>query len=205
MTDRHSNEPTSHDLAALLGSRICHDLTSPIGAIGNGIELLELNGEVNSPELELVSRSMAAARARLRLVRLTFGSAVPGQMVGAAEIVQTCADLEAVSRLEVEWEVRAEAERCAVKLALLLLQCLESAMPYGGKAHVATLNGAWKIEAKAPRKKDLPELWEALERLEVATDITAPLVHFALAAQTARALGRTLSVTRHETGISIAF
>ena len=28
------------DLAALIGSRICHDLISPIGAITNGLELL---------------------------------------------------------------------------------------------------------------------------------------------------------------------
>ena len=33
------------DLAVLLGSRLCHDLVSPLGAIGNGLELLELSGE----------------------------------------------------------------------------------------------------------------------------------------------------------------
>jgi histidine phosphotransferase ChpT len=27
-------------LAALVASRICHDLISPIGAIGNGVELM---------------------------------------------------------------------------------------------------------------------------------------------------------------------
>jgi hypothetical protein len=32
------------DIAALIGSRICHDLISPIGAIGNGVELLMMDG-----------------------------------------------------------------------------------------------------------------------------------------------------------------
>jgi hypothetical protein len=37
------------DLAALVGSRICHDLISPIGAIGNGVELLTLAGGAQGP------------------------------------------------------------------------------------------------------------------------------------------------------------
>ena len=31
-------------LSALIGSRICHDLISPIGAINNGLELLDMSG-----------------------------------------------------------------------------------------------------------------------------------------------------------------
>ena len=41
------------DIAALLGSRICHDLISPIGAISNGVELLMLDGVAKGPEMTL--------------------------------------------------------------------------------------------------------------------------------------------------------
>ena len=40
------------DLAALIGSRICHDLISPIGAIGNGVELLMMDGAAKTPLAE---------------------------------------------------------------------------------------------------------------------------------------------------------
>ena len=43
--------PDKPDLAALVGSRICHDLISPIGAIGNGVELLMMEGAAKGPEM----------------------------------------------------------------------------------------------------------------------------------------------------------
>ena len=49
------------NLAELIGSRICHDLISPIGAITNGLELLEMVGAVQGPEMELISGSVGSA------------------------------------------------------------------------------------------------------------------------------------------------
>ena len=54
------------DLAALIGSRICHDLISPIGAIGNGVELMMMDGTAKTPELALIAESVANANARIR-------------------------------------------------------------------------------------------------------------------------------------------
>ena len=62
------------NLAALIGSRICHDLISPIGAVTNGLELMSMAGGTG-PELELVNESAANANARIRLFRLAFGQA----------------------------------------------------------------------------------------------------------------------------------
>jgi len=52
------------DLTALIGSRICHDLISPLGAIGNGVELLQLSGMGDSPEMALISESVTNANLR---------------------------------------------------------------------------------------------------------------------------------------------
>ena len=49
--------PEKPDISALLGSRICHDLISPIGAISNGVELLMLDGLAKGPEMALVADS----------------------------------------------------------------------------------------------------------------------------------------------------
>ena len=59
------------DIAALVGSRICHDLISPIGAIGNGVELIGLTENTSSPELALISESVDNANARIRFFRVT--------------------------------------------------------------------------------------------------------------------------------------
>ena len=55
------------DITGLVGARICHDLISPIGAIGNGIELLGLTGVAPGPEMQLISDSAAGAQARVRV------------------------------------------------------------------------------------------------------------------------------------------
>ena len=70
-------------LAALLSSRLCHDLSGPVGAIGNGVEMLE--GE-DDPEMrrqiiELMAFSSGEARRRLEFCRLAYGA--PGGL-GAA-------------------------------------------------------------------------------------------------------------------------
>ena len=62
------------DLAALVGSRICHDLISPIGAIGNGLELF-LMDTAGGPELALITESISHAKARIRFFRVAYDEA----------------------------------------------------------------------------------------------------------------------------------
>src|SRR5207253_10975789 len=66
------------DLAALLCSRVCHDLISPAGAIVNGLEVLEeedSDEETKTFALDLIKRSAKTASARLQFCRLAFGAA----------------------------------------------------------------------------------------------------------------------------------
>lgn len=65
--------PNTPDIAALVSARICHDLISPIGAIGNGVELLMLDKAAASPEMDLISESVTQASARIRFFRLAYG------------------------------------------------------------------------------------------------------------------------------------
>ncbi|MBL9060119.1 MAG: histidine phosphotransferase, partial [Mangrovicoccus sp.] len=118
----------SNDLVALIGSRICHDLISPIGAIGNGIELIGLTGSGAGPEMALISESVTNAQARIRFYRLAFGAGKGGQNVTGAEAAEILRDVYGSSRLGVEWEPRGEILRPEAKLVFLLIQCLESAM-----------------------------------------------------------------------------
>src|ERR1700689_2712848 len=65
------------DLAALLCSRVCHDLISPVGAIVNGLEVLDedKNEETKTFALDLIKKSAHQASAKLQFCRLAFGAA----------------------------------------------------------------------------------------------------------------------------------
>jgi hypothetical protein len=69
--------PDALELAALLCSRVCHDLISPVGAIVNGLEVLDDNPKPEDREfaLELIRKSAKTASARLQFCRLAFGAA----------------------------------------------------------------------------------------------------------------------------------
>ncbi len=182
------------DLAALIGSRICHDLTSPLGAIGNGLELLELSGQTGSPEMALIAQSVAHAKARVQFLRVAFGAAGAGHVMGGAELAGLVADHARGGRVQVDWPAAVDVPRPEAKLAFLLLMCLEVALPFGGQVGVTRDGGRWHCLAEADRLRDLGELWAALGGHEPMPDLAPPKVQFALAAQMVAQLGRRAQI-----------
>ena len=76
------------NIAALIGSRICHDLISPIGAIGNGVEILTMSASVgSSPELDLIADSVHHTNARIRFFRIAYGAASMDNVIGRQEVI----------------------------------------------------------------------------------------------------------------------
>ena len=124
------------DLTALLGSRLCHDLIGPVGAIGNGVELLLLARNGSSDEVALLSESVTALTARLRFFRIAFGLARQDQIVQRSEVKSILADLHPSGRISVDWISPAELPRVEVKAAFLLLLCAESAIRGTGTIRV---------------------------------------------------------------------
>jgi len=198
MTDRP-------DLAALIASRICHDLISPIGAIGNGVELLTMEPGGQRPEIALISESVANANARIRFFRISFGAASGDQRIARSEVLSVLTDLTRGGRASYAWTSAPELSRREVRLAFLLLQGLETAMPYGGKVQVAQGDSGWTILAEAARLKLDPALWQALERMSAPEGIGANHVHFALVADEVARQNRRLAVETGETSIRLTF
>lgn len=196
--------PEKPDLAALLGSRICHDLISPIGAISNGVELLMLDGAVRGPEMALVSESVAAANARIRYFRIGFGTASPDQRIGRSEVTGILADTMR-GRLLVDWQSPADLSRREVKLAFLMIQCVETAAPYGGRIHVDLAEGRWTILAQSPKLRVDPDLWEVLSNPTAHVDIGPAHVHFLLAAHELGAQGMRLTADIREAELRLSF
>lgn len=193
------------DLAALLGSRICHDLISPIGAIGNGVELLMMDGTIKGPEMTLISESVAHANARIRFFRVAFGSSTVEQRIGRPEILSILTDLTRGGRLQIDWQGPTDLPRREVKLAFLLIQCLESAMAYGGKIRVERSDTRWLITGQANKMKIDADLWETLSNPMAQVEMSAARVHFALVPDETARQNRRLTSEIRETEIRLSF
>lgn len=132
------------DLAALLCSRVCHDIISPVGAINNGLEVLdeENNEEMKAFAFDLIRKSARQASAKLQFARLAFGAA------GSAGAEIDLGDAEKVARgwmdgekAEFAWTAPvALMAKNRVKLLLNLVLLAVSSVPRGGLIKV-TVDG----------------------------------------------------------------
>ena len=197
--------PDRPDLTALIGSRICHDLISPIGAIGNGVELLMMDGVTKGPEIALIAESVANANARIRYFRVAFGSAGRDQRIGRGEVASILEDTTRGGRLVIDWQSPQDLARREVKLAFLAIQCCETAMPYGGRIRVERGEPRWSVAAQATRMRIDAAVWDVLSDPGAATDLTAAHVHFALLPAEVTRQGRRLAVELRETEIRMSF
>lgn len=190
----------------LIGSRICHDLISPLGAIGNGVELLSMSGASASPEFALISESVENANARIRFFRVAFGAASSGSLLGNGEIRSILAGMYSGGRMKVDWRVETDPSRAEAKLAFLLLLCLESALPWGGRIIVAqTGSGRWTLTAMGERQKIDENLWDLVANPQSESEVTASEVHFALSHKVAARLRRTVSMHAEPKSITVSF
>ncbi len=135
----------SLDLAALLCSRVCHDVISPVGAIVNGLEVLEeeKDAEMRGIALDLIKKSAETASARLQFCRLAFGAAGSvGASIDTGDAEQVTRGLFADGRTQLEWKgPRILLPKNKVKLILNLCLVAAGAIPRGGVVTV-TLDGA---------------------------------------------------------------
>lgn len=128
------------DLAALLCSRVCHDLISPVGAIVNGLEVMEDDNDQETKvfAMDLIKKSVRQASAKLQFCRLAFGAA------GSAGAQIDIGDAEKVARgfleddkTKIAWNLpRALLSKNRVKLLLNMLLIAGQSIPRGGQITV---------------------------------------------------------------------
>jgi histidine phosphotransferase ChpT len=154
------------DLAALLCSRVCHDLISPVGAIVNGLEVLEeaKDEETKTFALDLIKKSATTASAKLQFCRIAFGAA------GSAGAQIDTGDAEKISRgfleddkTKLAWNLpRVLLAKNRVKLLLNMLLIAGQAIPRGGKLTIDPIGAGdtmgIKISAAGTNAKVLPNV-----------------------------------------------
>ena len=201
MTEVHDRP----DLAALVGSRICHDLISPIGAIGNGVDLMLMEGAAKGPEMALITESVGHANARIRFFRVAFGASGADQRIGRSEVLSVISDMTHGGRVQIDWASPADLSRRDVKLVFLLILCLESALPYGGRVQVERGEARWSLRATAGKLKVDQALWEGLINPAALTEIGPAQVQFLLVPDEITRQHRRLTTELGVTEINLSF
>lgn len=199
---------TEDKLASLIGSRICHDLISPIGAVTNGLELLELTGLPPSPEMELINQSAQSAAARVKYYRLAFGDF--GRIdathpVRGTEIVTILEGVFISGRIEANWHVTEDKSRAEMKAALLALMCAEVALGKGGRIDVTSQDGMWNVDAKGPKLMLEGDPWDFLSGRNPDAQVEPAAVQFAVLPVVLQQLGRTLDIVTSGDVLTLRF
>jgi histidine phosphotransferase ChpT len=181
------------DLAALLVSRVCHDLISPVGAISNGMEILadEQDPDMRAHALTLIGHSVGQARARLLFARLAFGAmGSAGAEISLREAAEVAKEFFQGGKVKVVWDPPEIAmNKEIVKIALNLAAMAADCIPRGGNltinSHGDAKQSAIVITAEGPRANLAQDIIDALAMKVPQNELTgrtiAPLVTAMLA------------------------
>lgn len=154
-------EPSDLELAALISSKICHDVISPVGAIYNGLEILSEDGDPGSREyaMDVIRNVTVQASARLQFARFAFGAA---GSAGAEIDLRTAKEISAGfigdSKHKLSWDAPAGyLPKNHVKLLLNLVAISINALPRGGTIAVSIKDDLsapdFTIECSGPRSR----------------------------------------------------
>jgi histidine phosphotransferase ChpT len=159
MSDRMTTPPTDGaptlsalDLAALLCSRLCHDLISPVGAIINGLEVMEedKDEETKTFALELIKRSAGQASAKLQFCRLAFGaSGSVGAQIDLGDAEKAARGLFEDGKTTLAWNLpRALVAKNRAKLLLNMLLVASATIPRGGTLTADPVGEGYRVTAR---------------------------------------------------------
>lgn len=193
------------NISALVAARLCHDLISPMGAIGNGIELLELSSGNRGEEIALISDSLETALAKLRFFRIAFGPADTGSRIRSEE-APAITDAMFSGRFAIKWAepaLPADLPRPLVRMTFLAILCLEKSLPLGGTVRISISEESTSLSVEGHRLSAEPELWEHLRTGAPLTEPRSNSVQFPLLRETLDATGTAVSVQISETGACI--
>jgi histidine phosphotransferase ChpT len=140
------------DLAALLCSRLCHDLISPVGAIINGLEVMEedKDEETKTFALDLIKKSATQASAKLQFCRLAFGAAgSAGAQIELGDAEKAARGLLEDGKTTLVWNLpRALVAKNRAKLLLNMLLVAGGTIPRGGTLTAEPMSEGYQVSAR---------------------------------------------------------
>jgi histidine phosphotransferase ChpT len=134
------------DLAAMLCSRVCHDLINPVGAIGNGLEVLEdpTQSSMHADAQDLIVKSTKHARAKLEYARVAYGaSSTAGTDLDTRECERVAKLLFETEKPNLDWQVAPMLlPKHKAKLMMNMLLIALAGVPRGGIVRVEVVGPA---------------------------------------------------------------
>ncbi|MEJ8574118.1 histidine phosphotransferase family protein [Microbaculum marinum] len=138
------------DLAALMCSKLCHDVISPVGAITNGFEVLEDETDESMREmaLDIIRTNANKASTRLQFLRLAFGAmGATGDRFPLDDARSLTESLYEGERARIDWRAGAGSlPKDKVKLLVNLIVIAVSAIPRGGDVVVEVDQGGDAVD-----------------------------------------------------------
>ena len=161
MQDQNPAEMAADQLAALLCARLCHDLVSPVSALGAALSVLddESSADMHEDAMDLVRESSRQAQAKLEFARLAYGAggSAPATL-DTRELRRLTEAMFAPSKPDIVWKVEAPGlEKTPSRLLMNLCILAVESVPRGGKVTIeATETGGGariRIVAEGPRAR----------------------------------------------------
>jgi len=201
---------TDLDFAALLVSRVCHDLVSPVGAVVNGLEVLEdeRDASMRADALKLVASSADQAAARLQFARIAFGAAgSAGAELDLNEIGRIVKGLSHGSKVVVDWQAaHVNWPKDWAKLLMNATLLASDGLPRGGNVRVETsVDGAapsFTVRASGQGARMLEDVEKAM-RGEIGAALDGRSVQAYLTHKLARGLNAGLTLSAREGQIEL--
>ena len=198
------------EFAALLVSRVCHDLVSPVGAVVNGLEVLEdeRDAAMRADALKLVITSAEQAAARLQFARIAFGAAgSAGAELDLTEVGRIVGGLMQGGKVSVEWKAaQVNWPKDWAKLLMNATLLAADALPRGGEVKVETSSDpatpAFTVRAAGQNARVLDEVEKAV-RGEPVSPMDGRSIQPFLTHKLARSLNAGLSVTSSEGAVEL--
>ena len=184
-------ELTSLEFAALISSRICHDVISPVGAIANGLEILaeETDQEMREHAFELIRQSANQASAKLQFARLAFGATgSPDAQIDLRDAEQVSRGILDDEKHHLEWAgPKKTLPKNHVKLLLNMISIGLSALPRGGtlKVQIAGEDKALSFNVRSEGHKvmlseTIPALLDGGNGQKLGRPLNTTLLHGAI-------------------------
>lgn len=157
------------ELAALVSSRICHDIISPVGAIANGLEVMEEDTDQTMREhaMDLIRKSATQASAKLQFARLAFGAAgSAGSEIDLNEAQKVARAVAETDKHTLEWDgPPISLAKDKIKLLLNIVTLALSALPRGGTLKVSISGDGPAVAFTVRCDGDSARVPEALEQM----------------------------------------
>ena len=188
------------DLAALLCSRVCHDVISPVGAIANGLEVLDDEDDASMKDIamDLIRRSAQQASAKLQFCRIAFGAAGSvGSHLDLGDAADVAAAFIGDEKIKLNWNAPRETrEKTQVKLLLNLLLLSMTTIPRGGTITVNLNGDALAVRSSGDGAKVPEKTIAFMTDPSNGDDMDARLVQVYYAMRLAQSGGYSLIITQ---------